>query len=74
MAIIIGDIHGDFPMTRAYLDYKPEVEHVSLGDIVDSRDTKVTADEELASLDLLLASDAVLLWGNHVLAYLYRRG
>jgi hypothetical protein len=56
MTIIIGDIHGDLAMTRAFLAYKPEVEHVSLGDIVDSRDPLKPFDEELACLDLLLDS------------------
>lgn len=70
MAIIIGDIHGDLTMASAFLDYKPDVEHVALGDLVDSRDPKTTLGEELECLELLLASQAVLLWGNHDLAYL----
>ncbi|KAB0669037.1 metallophosphoesterase [Oryzomonas sagensis] len=69
MAIVVGDIHGDLAMTRAFLSYKPEAEHVSLGDIVDSRDPLTPFDEELACLDLLLDSDCVLVWGNHDLAY-----
>ncbi|KAB0667702.1 hypothetical protein F6V25_03120 [Oryzomonas japonica] len=69
MAIIIGDIHGDLAMARAFLDYKRNVEHVALGDFVDSRDPKVTFEDELACLELLINSDAVLLWGNHDLAY-----
>jgi hypothetical protein len=69
MSIIIGDIHGDLPMTQAFLAYKPEAEHVPLGDIVDSRNPLTPFDEELACLDLLLESDCVLVWGNHDLAY-----
>lgn len=64
MAIIIGGIHGDLPMTRAFLAYKPEAEHVSLGDIVVSKDPLTTFDEELACLDLLLGSDGVLVWAT----------
>ncbi|KAA0894244.1 metallophosphoesterase family protein [Oryzomonas rubra] len=69
MAIIIGDIHGDLAMAQAFLAYKPEAEHVALGDFVDSRDPKATFEEELACLELLIASGAVLLWGNHDLTY-----
>lgn len=70
MAIIIGDIHGDLAMANAFLAYRPNVEHVALGDLVDSRDPHTTLEEELACLDLLLASDTMLIWGNHDLAYL----
>ena len=37
MAIVIGDIHGDAAMARAFLDYHPQEVHVALGDLVDSR-------------------------------------
>lgn len=70
MAIIIGDIHGDLAMAQAFLAYKPDVEHIALGDLVDSRDPHTTLEEELSCLDLLLNSDATLVWGNHDLAYL----
>ncbi len=70
MAIIIGDIHGSIKKARAFLAYRPDVEHISLGDLVDTRDRLVTFEEELACLDLLLTSNAVLIWGNHDLAYL----
>jgi len=73
MAIIIGDIHGDLPMAKAFLAYKPEAEHVSLGDIVDSRDPLTPFAAELACLDLSLDSDCVLVWGNHDLAYTWER-
>jgi len=70
MAIVIGDIHGDAAMARAFLDYHPQEVHVALGDLVDSR-KKVALEEEC--LDLLLQSSAVLIWGNHDLAYLPER-
>lgn len=73
MTVIIGDIHGDLPQARAFLNYKPEVEHVALGDFVDSRDPKTTFEDELACLDLLLDSAAILVWGNHDLAYTLER-
>jgi hypothetical protein len=73
VAIIVGDIHGDIAMARAFLAYKPVVEHVALGDFVDSRNPATTFEAELACLDLLLGSKAVLLWGNHDLAYVPER-
>ena len=36
MAIIVGDIHGNVEKVRVFLEYRPEVEHVALGDYVDS--------------------------------------
>jgi predicted MPP superfamily phosphohydrolase len=69
MAIIIGDLHGDLAMARAFLKYRPTDTHVALGDLVDSR-AKSDLDEEMACLDLLLNSPSVLIWGNHDLAYL----
>ncbi len=72
MAIIIGDIHGDIAMAHAFLNFKPEVEHVALGDLVDSRTQGTIFEDELSCLNLLLRSNSVLLWGNHDLAYLPR--
>lgn len=73
MAIIISDLHGNLQAAQAFLKYKPDEQHVCLGDMVDSRDPATTLADELACLDLLLESDAVLLWGNHELAYLPER-
>lgn len=73
MAIIIGDIHGDIVKAKTFLEYDPEKEHVALGDYVDNIKTGITLNDELACLDLLLASDAVLLWGNHDVAYTTER-
>lgn len=69
MAIIISDIHGDINKAKAFLAYKPETEHVILGDLMDSREYGISLDDELECLELILTSDAVLLWGNHDLAY-----
>jgi len=65
-------IHGDAAMARAFLDYHPQETHVALGDLVDSR-LKVDLTEEMKCLDLMLQSSALLLWGNHDLAYLPER-
>lgn len=69
MAIIISDIHGDISKAETFLSYKPETEHVILGDLMDSREHGITLDDEIECLKLVLASEAVLLWGNHDLAY-----
>ena len=69
MAIIISDIHGDINKAKAFLAYKPETEHIILGDLMDSRDYGVTLYDELECLELILSSNAVLIWGNHDLAY-----
>lgn len=71
MAVIIGDIHGNLNKARAFLAYKPEAEHVALGDYVDS--FTESAALQIACLKLLLESDCVLLWGNHDLHYLPER-
>lgn len=70
MSIIIGDIHGDVTMAKAFLSYRPQAEHIALGDYIDSRAAAATAADELACLNLLIESDTTLLWGNHELAYL----
>jgi hypothetical protein len=72
MAIIVGDIHGNVEMAKAFLGYRPDQVHIALGDLVDSR-KKVDLEEEMICLDLLLQSSAVLIWGNHDLAYLPER-
>ncbi len=67
MAIIIGDIHGNVEKIKAWLAYKPEEQHVALGDYLDSFNEP--RERQLQTLELLLGSDAVLLWGNHELNY-----
>lgn len=68
MAIVVADLHGDVEKTRAFLDYKPEEEHVALGDYLDSFTEPV--ERQLECLKLLMGSDAVLLLGNHECHYL----
>lgn len=67
MAIIVGDIHGNVEKVKAWLAYKPEEVHVALGDYLDS--FCEPQERQLQTLELLLGSDAVLLWGNHELNY-----
>jgi len=68
MAIIVGDIHGNVEKVRAFLGYKPEEEHIALGDYIDS--FHEPQGRQLLALQLLLDSPAILLWGNHDLHYL----
>jgi predicted phosphodiesterase len=68
MAIVIGDIHGDIEKATAFLEHEPEKEHVALGDYLDSY--TVGAEQQLECLKLLMASNAVLLLGNHECHYL----
>lgn len=68
MAIIVGDIHGNLEKVRRFLDYRPEQPHVALGDYVDSFYEPIEA--QLQTVELLAASDTVMLWGNHDLHYL----
>jgi hypothetical protein len=68
MAIIVGDIHGNAEKVRAFLAYKPETEHIALGDYLDSfLEPQIL---QILALQLQLDSPAVLLWGNHDLHYL----
>lgn len=69
MAIICGDIHGNVEKVQAFLGYKPEEQHIALGDYVDS--FYEPQFRQLETLQLLLDSKAVLLWGNHDLHYLF---
>ncbi len=71
MAIIVGDIHGNAEKVKAFLSYKPEAVHVALGDYVDS--FREPQERQLEALQMLIDSDAVLLWGNHDLMYLNKR-
>jgi hypothetical protein len=71
MAIVIGDLHGDLEKTKAFIAYKPKEKHVALGDYVDS--FFVRPEQQIEALKLLLASNCVLLWGNHDLQYLPQR-
>lgn len=68
MAIIVGDIHGNVEKASRFLAYRPDQPHVALGDYVDSFHEPI--ENQLAVVELLAASDAIMLWGNHDLHYL----
>lgn len=68
MAIIVGDVHGHVEKVQAFLGYRPDHEHIALGDYLDSPWEPL--ERQLRALQLLLESSSVLLWGNHDLHYL----
>jgi len=68
MAIVGGDIHGNVEKVNAFINYKPEQLHIAQGDYVDS--VCEPQEWQIECLQLLLASPAMLLWGNHDLQYL----
>lgn len=68
MAIVVGDIHGNVEKVKAFLAYRPEEDHVALGDYLDSFNEQQP--RQIEALHLLLESKAILLWGNHDLHYL----
>lgn len=67
MALILGDIHGNFDKAEKFLAFKPEEKHVFVGDYVDSFEE--TDEQILLTLKLCIESDATLLLGNHDLHY-----
>jgi hypothetical protein len=68
MPVVVGDIHGDIEKAQAFLGYKPEAEHVALGDYLDS--FTLPFEQQVECLNLLMDSRAVLLLGNHECHYL----
>lgn len=68
MAIIVGDIHGDLEKVQAFLNYKPDHEHIALGDYLDSFIEPL--ERQVETLKMLMSSNAVLLLGNHEVHYL----
>jgi len=68
MSLIIGDLHGNLAKAQTFLAYRPDEEHVCIGDYVDS--FIEPPERQLACLRMLIDSNAVLLWGNHDIHYL----
>jgi hypothetical protein len=67
VAIIVGDIHGCTEKVQSFLNYRPEEQHIALGDYVDS--FYESPERQLLALQMLLDSNAILLWGNHDFNY-----
>lgn len=63
MALCIGDIHGNFEKAKAFLEYKPEVEHIFVGDYTDS--FSASDEEIIKTMKMIFNSNAIILAGNH---------
>lgn len=68
MSLIISDLHGNYGKCEAFIEHKPEEEHIILGDFMDSF-TASDADI-IATFKLAVDSGCTLLCGNHELPYL----
>ena len=75
MALVSGDIHGHYAKAKAFLEYKPEEEHIFTGDLLDS--FKATDGEINQTFYLIFnqthTKKIQVLWGNHELHYLTKR-
>jgi predicted phosphodiesterase len=61
--LVVGDVHGNHAKAKMFLEYKPEEQHLFVGDYTDS--FCATDDEILQTMQLIFNSDAILLSGNH---------
>ena len=67
MAVIGSDFHGNLKKLDKFEKYKPLETHIFAGDAVDSWNMPVETQLEL--LERLVASNCILLYGNHELSY-----
>jgi len=67
MSLIAGDIHGNYAKAKAFLEYRPEEEHIFVGDYTDS--FKATDEDIVRTMQMIFQSDAVTLAGNHDIQY-----
>jgi len=68
MSLVVGDIHGNYFKAKSFLEYKPEIEHIFVGDYLDSFSA---TDEALCkTYEFIMNSEAITLAGNHELHYL----
>lgn len=70
MSLIMGDTHGNYQKLKAFLEYKPEEEHILTGDLMDSH----KASDELIcrTFELFRDSSALSTVGNHDITYFHR--
>ncbi len=68
MSLIISDLHGNYAKCKAFIEYKPEEEHIILGDFIDSYPASDA--DIIATFKLAVDSNCVCLCGNHELPYL----
>lgn len=68
MAIVISDLHGNKLKCETFLKYKPEEEHIIIGDFLDSYHA---SDEDIIdTMKLAIEAGATLCIGNHELNYI----
>lgn len=67
-ALVVGDIHGNMAKAKMFLAYKPEEQHIFVGDFTDSYHA---SDKDIIDTfqHVLEFSDAVILMGNHDIQY-----
>lgn len=68
MSLITSDLHGNYAKCEAFIEYKPEEEHIILGDFMDS--FSASDADIIATFKLAVDNGCVLLFGNHELPYL----
>jgi len=68
MSLICGDIHGHHLKAKMFLEFKPEEEHIFVGDYLDSY--TASDDDILTTFEMIMESGAYTLAGNHELPYL----
>lgn len=69
MSLVISDLHGNYAKLKMFLDYKPEEEHIILGDFFDSY--SASDDDIAATFKLAMDSENVtVVIGNHETPYL----
>jgi hypothetical protein len=67
MALVVGDIHGNYGKAKAFLDYKPEETHIFVGDYFDSY--TASSEDIILTFKMIAESTAIMLAGNHELHY-----
>lgn len=68
MSLVISDLHGNFAKCKAFIDYKPEEEHIILGDFMDSY--SASNDDIISTFKLAVDNNVTMICGNHELPYL----
>lgn len=61
--LVVGDIHGNYAKAKSFLEYKPDEEHLFVGDYTDSY--HATNDQINETMKLIFESNAICLSGNH---------
>jgi predicted phosphodiesterase len=68
MSLVISDLHGNNLKLQTFIQYKPEEEHIVLGDFFDSFHA---SDEDIAStFKLAMDNNVTVTVGNHDVVYL----